>query len=297
MADDAEYIRQLIEESKALPPMTRREALSYGEGAFGGLGRVWERQKTPDRIDEDRRAAYVLQRLNERYQGAALRGVDVPEEYRDWIGSLADAADLYHKNPALWNSRYESSTGSHPIYNAATWAQSLPSAIYSVGNTAGNATHRALTNEDVPHPDAAGDLFYAANTLLGGALSMQDSYWRDVEDTRLKQQRQPRVGFFPKGIRDQAIANTQHGANRHLIEGDQFLRDNGVSSSAARWLGPAMDAAIDLPSSFGGYLKLARQGKGLRALGTMASDYAKSGVGPLAETAEKLSQGKLPWEN
>lgn len=301
MADDVEFIRQLLQESQQLPPMSRMER---SQAAWGAMGKFpWSvRAKSNERVESDRRAAYVLKRLNDRYKAGTLRSVQGVDP--DFLNGLADAADAYGSNPEAYNSIYEPTSGSHPLYNAAMWAQSMPSAIYATGQMVGNEVHKAMSDErsakHVPFPNAYDDYAYSINTLTGGAtegtiLPKNQSYWRDVVDIRDSQERLKPRGLMPSGAMDPLVAEVGHQQRRQLLEGEKFLKDSQVPASAAKYLGPALDAAIDLPSSFPTYMALAKT-KPVRALGSMIGDYAKSAPHLIAENIAHLSKGKLPWE-
>lgn len=304
MAEDIEFLRQLIEEANALPPSNGGTTLA--DMALNDWS-VWTKKpKSPQRRDDDRRAAYVLSRLNEKYP-RAFTHEGIPEHIRN-------AAEMYRQDPSKWDSAYEDREGDYPIYHATKWAQSLPSAIYATGKMVGNeidkAVYGALSSEGaskhVPYPEAYGDYEYAVNTLTGGLtdaagiLPKGRSYWHDQSGVTPQQERKPQIGFYPSSSRDAAVASAAHASMPQLEEGQQFLERAGAHPTVARYLGPAMDSAIGFPPSIGSAIGYARAGMPMRALSDLAVDYALSTphitIPAAISAANKYREGKLPWE-
>lgn len=295
MAEDIDYLRQLISESRGLP---KDDSVSLGDRAWNAWS-VWTKKpKSADRMDADRRAAYVLSRLTEKYPRVWTHE-EIPEHIRD-------AASLYQKDPSLWTSAYETREGDYPIYHAAKWAQSLPSALYSTAKMVGNEAHKAFAEDDtvakhVPYPEAYGDYEYAVNTLTGGLsegtiLPKSRSYWHDVSGVPMQQARKGQVGLYPSDARDSQVASKAHAAMQQLEEGEQYLTRAGAHPAVAKAVGPVMDAALSVPSSIGPAVNALRAGKPAAALMDMGVDYALSTPHLWLPAISKATQGKLPWE-
>ena len=262
------------------PPPNRWEAASRSPWSY--------RPKSQERFEEDQRAAHVLARLAEQDR-------PLPPE-------IAKQVAAYERSPEQWTSSYESTAGSHPIYNAAMWAQSMPSAIYATGKMLGNEIHRATAeNEDVasriPYPEAYDQYQHSANTLTGGALdSTGPSYWKDVEGVRLQQERTPRIGLLPGSVLDERVAKQGHDAAQQIEEGRHFLERSGAHPAYAAIAGPLLDATLSFPSSLGPAAQSLKAGKPLAALLDMGGDVLLSNPQIPAWGIKKYSEGKLPWE-
>ncbi len=298
MSEEMDFLRQLIAEARDLPKDT---SAGFGDMAANAWS-VWTKKpKSAERIEDDRRAAYVLSKLNEKYPRMWTNEA-IPQHLRD-------AAEMYKESPHLWDSAYEDREGDYPIYHATKWAQSLPAAIYATGKMVGNEVHRAVSNEHdaehLPYPEAPGDYEYAVNTLTGGLtadagiLPKGRSYWHDAQGVGIEQERKPQFGLYPSGARDEKMAARGYAAMPQIEEGSDFLQRSGVSPGLAKYWGPAMDSALNFPSSLGPALNYAKIGRPLRALGDLALDYTLStphlSIPAAAKAIENAQSGKTPW--
>jgi len=300
MADPMEDLRALMEEARALP-------LANGGTSLADMATndwsVWtKRRKSLPRLDSDRRAAYVLERLNQKYP--RLHAYEnIPEPIRA-------AADFYRKSPSTYTSAYEDREGDYPIWHAAQWAQSMPAAIYATGKMLGNEVHEALGGEGGPHPEAYDNYEYALNTLTGNALGAnKPSYWREQSNVA-PLQKESKTGIFPSGVRDRAIAERVHKDIPVLEAGRDFLEDSGTGPDVAKFAGPVMDAFLSWPSSIRGISQLparslkgafpaAAKAAGMTALGALmevAPDVAMANPDTALKTYDNYWKGKLPWE-
>lgn len=306
MADDpVDFIRSLL-----------REPLPKPEEPGMPLNWWMYEAKSPERLAADRRAAYVLDKINERYPNAHHHPY-IPEQYRA-------AAYEHKKNPDYLKSGHQPrgagfsfisdedaklgrpSNWGIPEFamNSLRWAQSFPTALYNTGQMIGNEVHKAVSDDYadkyVPYPEAYDQFAYNMNTLSGGltsndkslalgsipaarqyALPSDLSYWKDLQDIKMQQDRAATAmsrAIYP-GIEfhRQAIGNIGQGkVNEMMPEGDDFLERSGVPAEYAEWIGPFMDSAIGLPPSIGPAVSALRAGKPGTALAELAVDYAAS---------------------
>ena len=252
------------------------------------------REKSPERRKADERSADILARLSKESPGALA--------YQQFPPEIASQVHAYEANPEQWTSDYESRTGDYPIYHAAQWAQSLPSAIYATGKMIGNEVHKATAeNEDVarriPHPEAYDQYRHSANTLTGGAVDPTGpSYWKDVVNTQVAQERAPPVSLYPANVLDSRIANDNHAKAQEIESGSRFLDRSGAHPYVANTLGAMMDAGISFPSSIGPATQALRSGRPLAALMDMTVDVAASNPDAGLRLWNEYWKGKLPWE-
>ena len=255
------------------------------------------RMKTQDQFDQDQRAAYVLSKLSERSSGATA--------FQHLPNALAKQVIAYEDNPEQWTSSYKPASGNYPIYNAAMWAQSLPSAIYATGKMAANSVDKAIYHaisgdeeRNNIHPEAYNQYQHSANTLTGGALDPTGpSHWKDVAGTEIEQDRAKRIGYLPGHILDQRIADTNHANAQEVEEGRTFLNRMGSNPYVSNVLGPVLDATVSFPSSLGPAAQAFRSGKPLSALAELASDVAAANPNVFTGAWDNYWKGKLPWEN
>ena len=285
----ADLLDRLEQEAASLPSKEK----SWG---WASLNPWFYRPKSQERFDADQRSAHVLARLSEQSPGAMA--------YQNLPADLARQVDAYEEDPSQWTSSYEPTAGSNPVYNAAMWAQSMPSAIYATGKMLGNAVdkavYKAMTGDEERndlHPEAYDQYRHSANTLTAGALDPTGpSYWKDVVNTRMAQERAPKIGYYPTSLLDQPIADAYHAGSQEIEDGRQFLERSGAHPYAAMAVGPLMDAGLSWPSSIGPATQALRAGKPLSALIDMGADVLMSNPNIPLNAAKKYSEGKLPWE-
>ena len=254
------------------------------------------REKSPERRKADERSADILARLSKESPGALA--------YQQFPPEIASQVHAYEANPEQWTSDYESRTGDYPIYHAAQWAQSLPSAIYATGKMIGNeidrGMYKALTGDESkndPHPEAYDQYRHSANTLTGGLVDPTGpSYWKDVVNTRMAQERAPPVSLYPANVLDSRIANEHHANAQEIESGSRFLERSGAHPYVSNTLGAMMDAGMSFPSSIGPATQALRAGRPLAALVDMAGDVALSNPDAGLRAWDAYWKGKLPWE-
>jgi hypothetical protein len=285
----ADLLDRLEQESAALPSKQRTPTMNP-------MSAWLSRMKSQDQFDQDQRAAYVLSKLSERSPGATA--------FQHLPPTLAKQVIAYERDPEQWTSSYKPAAGNYPIYNAAMWAQSLPSAIYATGKMAANsvdkAIYQAMTGDEEKndvHPEAYDQYQHSANTFTGGVLDPSGpSHWRDVVDTEIEQQRAPRLGYLPGHTLDQRIADTNHAQNQEIEEGRAFLNRMGSNPYVSNVLGPVLDAGLSWPSSIGPAAQAIRAGKPLAALTEFAGDVAMANPNVFTGAWDQYWKGKLPWE-
>lgn len=269
MADDADLLRQLIEESKALPEAELPGMMSW---AYNHPSIINYRTKSQDRYDDDHRRAYVLDKLLEKY----------PRSYPQKFHPSVSAAMLAHsRDPQKLKGAYEPYTADHPLMNTGIWMQSVPAMVYAAGEGLANKIDPAAPR----NPNAGKDFQKAANTFLVGVpedLGLTEknlSSWRDSSDMR---DARDSVGTFvlDPSRADQMI-DSYYGQKRVPLEGDRFLERSGVPSQYSKWLGLGMDLALDPMSNFLPAYKAGRAGKQLLGLSLLGQD-ALMGLAPTA---------------
>lgn len=263
------------------------------------------REKTPERVAADKRSAAILERLSKESPGALA--------YQKLPVEIAKQVHAYESNPEQWTSGYEERTGDYPLYHAAQWAQSLPSAIYATGKMLGNevdrAVYKTMTGDDSkvdPYPEAYDQYRHSANTLTGNAFDANGpSYWRDVVDTRMAQERAPQVSLYPSHVLDSRIADEQQAKAQEIEAGSKFLERSKAPPYVSNTLGPAMDAFMSWPSSLGSLSRVpayqsAKWGVGpavtaLRGLTEVAPDVLLANPDLAIKAWDKYRKGELPW--
>ncbi len=257
-------LRRLAAETDALP---RQELPGFMSWAANHPSVMNYRTKNPERYDQDRRRAHFIRGLQKEIPDARERANRVR-------GSNALSSEL-----ESMESPYEPYGEDHPLWNAAVWYQSLPSAVYATGQMLANK----VDPEGNPYPDAPEQFAKSVNTftapldapmLVGlpgmsteslGILPKNTSRWRDLQDMR-DQMTPPWKNLDPREG-DQFI-QAQYQPDQ--LEGRGFLAQAGVD---APLLGDLMDATIDPLSGLGSAAKLSRAGKNLQALKELGWDY------------------------
>jgi hypothetical protein len=307
MADD---IRKLLDESRAIKvPM---EELFRQQGHAPESHSIFtKRPKSPQRMEDDYRTAYVLKRLNEQYPDGNVPGL--PDLQRQMVRD-------YAKDPSQWESGYEQSSGSNPFYNGLQWSMSMPAAIYATGKMIGNEVHKALAEDEhaakrVPYPEAYKDYEYATNTFTGGMtdaaglLPKGQSYWHDVAGVREEQERlgrdRARYWLMPSNYDDALLADFRHQQMPQMEDGEHFLNrvtlptDKVLNPTVAKYAGPLMDAMVSYPSSIGPATNAVLAGKGWHALAELAADYvpatAHMWIPATADYGKKAYQAASDW--
>ena len=226
---DEDLIRQLIEETEALPTQELPGAWSWAVNHPGVLS---YRTKDPARYDQDMRRAHFLEQMDKRAPASRTREM-LQAGQSDSLRAL--------------RSPYEPYGADGPLSNFGRLYDSLPGAVYATGKMLANKMDPEVT----PYPEAYDDYAKNINNLVVFAEPMgkNKNHMRDMQDmrdaqARLKWHAGLVPGEMPREYADALIAEeaAQHASPKG---GREFLEDAGLSGNTARVGGSLMDAVVD----------------------------------------------------
>lgn len=226
---DEDLIRQLIEETEALPKQELPGAWSWAVNHPGVLS---YRTKDPARYDQDMRRAHFLEQMDKRAPASRTREM-LQAGSSDAIRAL--------------RSPYEPYGADGPLSNAGRWYSALPGAVYATGQMLANEMDPEVT----PYPEAYDDFAKNVNNLVVFAEPMgkNKNHMRDMQDMRDAQARLPwHAGLVPGEMpREDADALIAYMASKKADpkSGREFLEDAGLSGNTALVGGALMDAVVD----------------------------------------------------
>lgn len=225
--DEADIIRQLIEETNALP---RHELPTGFQWAMNHPSVLAYRTKDASRYDKDMRRAYFVEKARER----GLENEGSPDLRAQLLRTTAD--DI-----RALKSAYEPYGADWPIYNSARWFSSLPGAAYAGSQMLANAVDPVAK----PYPEAYDDFSKNVNNLAAFAEPMgrNRNHMRDMEDMRTAMASTPWTVLRP-GESDDLIRQV-YSNEAEPKTGSQVLAEAGVDGPAGKVLGGVMDATID----------------------------------------------------
>lgn len=270
---DEDLIRQLIEETEALPKHRLPEDYVLMARTMFSPS---TQPKLRERYDQDMRRAYFLEEAKKRdpnYYHQNLRLRVGPE---DEIRSL--------------RSPYEKKTADSPLSTTGRWMASLPGAVYATGQMLANKF-------DEPgrptFPNAYDDYAKNMNTFLvfGEPFGKNQNAMRDMMDMRDEVASTPwHAGLRPeqprRGEWDQ-IVEAAYSKAADPKSGREYLMEAGVPEYVAMPAGGIMDAVLD-PFFF--------PGKTWAGLGMDLGLGSAHGTLPSAiDAVEKLNELRPAW--
>jgi hypothetical protein len=267
---DADFIRQLIAETEALPRAKMPGGMSLLANHPGVLS---YETKTPEQYDADVRRKHFLEKVSEKYPNASYLPSDIGGPLTDYRqGNLGDLGSPYQYNGMF--------SGRSPIGKGMA-------ALGSVAAIPINASRMLAHNIDPAQnrfPDASKNLAVAANTLSmygledagvvpKGTGTIENEYDAEAE-ARAKvpwavlDRRKPDAAL--REVAEGNIARTLPTPSEHLMEA-------GVPWWAALPWGGSMDMIMDPYPGFIGAARAARAGL---PAGAMLAKEAAIGMGP-----------------
>lgn len=269
---DADFIRQLIAETEALPRAEMPGRLSLMVNHPGILS---YETKTPDQYDADLRRRHFLEKASERYPNASYLPPEIAGPVIDYRqGRLGDLGSAYQHNGVF--------SGRSPVAKGMNVLGAIPAIPI-------NASRMLAHNIDPVQdrfPDAGRNLAVAANTLSmygledagvvpQGTGTIEEEYDAEAEARgqvpwQVLDRRNPDAGI--REATDARLARTIPTSSEHLMEA-------GVPWYAALPLGGGMDMMMD---PYPGLFSAARASRAGRPYAGMLAREVGVGMGPNA---------------
>jgi hypothetical protein len=293
--------------------------LEVPERPAGGL----TTRKSPEQWEQDYRKSQFLRLARERAEAAQPEGATW---YKGLPDDLRNEVEAYHKKTGffgLGDSQYKqdlesvnnSLAGDNPIYHAGRWIGSMLEMPFRgasiLGDDLADAVGPMFAGKDYqPLPAAYKQRerekwWHAHNTFFGPLAGGGPSYWKDLEDSKLRARRQtpgvlPGGRFTPYAKWYQSQVPNREQArevaaeyNYRNIPGEtspsELLMERGVPSWLAYATGIPGSIMLDPFSSFGAPAKFARTaGKHLLSPGSIGVD---AGLGSMEVWMPAVTQG------
>lgn len=263
--DEAEIIRQLIEETQARPAP---EAQSNWDWAKDHPGFLTYRTKPAYRREQDDKAAYFARELQRRAPQAAAHYPAVVEN------SMSGAQKALQ-------SPYTPMGPDGPYSSAGRWWVSMPQALMAGGKMLGNEVHHAVTNYGTspqawggghawsgrmgdtsnipagagpqpfskhtsPYPEAYDEYAKAMNNLLvfGEPFGVNKNHMRDMEVMRANADSLPWLSMIPREEFDKEM-HKQGEYEAEVMGGEDYMNRSGVHGVPGMAWGGLMDWMLD----------------------------------------------------
>lgn len=296
MAEDADFIRSLIEEARTMKtkPLPGTLSLAWHHPGVAAHG-----VDTQAEWDDDQRRAHVLKRLSAKYPGGT--GLNNPgwrrEMLRYELGELPDIDSPYHRRGSEVKG-YGLGANAHnffrgamspgaPLHNWVQYMGAFPSMAYSLSGMAANSV-----DPDAPYdPDAKKRWDSSFNTAFAylpeaaGLVPKGTKTYADVAE----EARHAR-GMFPwdvthhgKGGREEYTSAMQSeaaaAASDLYTDGTEHYMRQGMPRLPALFAGALSDSMLDPYSGWAAAGQAARQGRAALAAWNLAKEW---GVGQAA---------------
>ena len=281
----------------------------------------WRKPKTEAQREEDFRRAEFLERAKPRITAAQPDGATWSKGLPD---GLRNEIEAYHKPSGFFSpnqyradlrSNSQSMAGDNPLYHAGRWLGSMLEIPFRgasiLGDDLADAVGPMVAGKDyqplpASHKQQERDKWWHAhNTFFGPLAGGGPSYWKDLEDSKLRARRQtpgvladgrftPHAKWYQSQVpnREQAREAAATLNYRNIpdeISPSEFLQSKGVPSWLAYATGIPASIMLDPFSSFGAPAKFARTaGKHLLSPGAIGVD---AGLGSMEVWMPAVTQG------
>jgi len=268
--DDADYIRQLMAEARAMKTKPLPGTLSLVAGHPGFIAHEID---SPGEYDADQRQQYVLSRLADRYERPVA---SLPAHLAAAVGEYKRGELKDIDNPYHYRGWY---TSGAPLHNFAKAFQSFGSGAYAVSALAANAVDPVVPFD----PDAKKKFDTALNTLTGygaeaaGLVPRGTPTFASVaEDARDQRGAMRGMDALPeqRAVWNAMVAQAHTNKTDALYgEGDKHFQRTGMSETPAAFAGAFTDAVLDPWNGLGRAAKMARAGMKVKALREVVGEF------------------------
>lgn len=284
MADDGDYIRQLLGEARNIKTKPLPGAISLTANHPWTPGHAVD---SPGEWEADQRRAYVLSRLAEKYPGGqGLSDPSMAQEVQDYqAGRLKDLTTPYH-----YRGWY---TAGAPLHSAMQWMGAFPAMAYAASAGLANAVDPVA-----PYDKDAGKKWNAAvNTvgmgvpeLVGMVPLGTKSLWEAGEQAKHDR---GNVSFSTARQKefDEIGAAADKQVDDMMIDGSEHYRKAGMPKTPALFMGALSDSLLDPYGGWSQAMKAASQGQRASAAWNLAKEWGLGqGFAGVAATGSRSDQ-------